>query len=124
MSFELLLCVHCLASCDSYHVVDIVYRATTRKVVHWTGNTLKNWTNSDSIAKTLNKLVADIANLKVRNDKHIGMTSNKATWCLLLAYSRNKSCIGLQFTIELKLRSHLVCKTCSLNHLVYYLMLG
>ena len=52
------------------------------------------------------------------------MTGDKAARSLLLAYCRNESGVGLQLAVELKLRSQLVCKTCSLNHLVYYLVLG
>ena len=58
------LCIHSLASCDSYHIVDVINRATTAQVVYRTSNTLKDRADSDSIAQTLNELIADVTNLK------------------------------------------------------------
>ena len=66
-----LLGVLCLASCDSYHVVDVIYRATTREVVYRTGNTLEDRTDSDGTTQALNELVADVTNLEVRNYQYV-----------------------------------------------------
>ena len=49
-----LLSVLCLASCDGYHVVDVINRATTRKIVNRTGNTLEDRTDSDGTTQALN----------------------------------------------------------------------
>ena len=66
-----LLSILCLASGDSYHVVDIIYRATTREVVYRTSDTLKDRTDSDGTTQALNELVADVTNLKVRNYQYV-----------------------------------------------------
>ena len=52
------------------------------------------------------------------------MTGDGASRSLLLAYTRHKSGIGLQLTVEMEFRIELVSQTCGLNHLVNNLMLG
>ena len=69
------LCIHSLASCDSYHIVDVIYRATTRKVVNRTSDTLEDRTDSDGTTQALNELVADVTNLEVRNYQYVSLTS-------------------------------------------------
>ena len=71
-----LLSVLCLASCDSYHVVDVIYRATTREVVYRTSDTLEDRTDSDGTTQALNELVADVTNLEVWNYQNVSLTSN------------------------------------------------
>ena len=46
-----LFCIHSLASGDGNHLVDVVNRAAAREVVHWTSDTLKDWTDSIGIAE-------------------------------------------------------------------------
>ena len=84
-----LLSILCLASGDSYHVVDIIYRATTREVVYRTSDTLKDRADSDGTTQTLNELVTDVTHLKVRNYQYISLTSYIRTWSLLGSYLRN-----------------------------------
>ena len=74
---RLLFSVHCLASCDSYHVVDILYLATTREVVDRKCDTLKDRTDGNGVAETLNELVRDVAYFEIRNNEYIGMTGNR-----------------------------------------------
>ena len=118
------LCIHSLASCDSYHIVDVINRAATAQVVYWTSNTLKDRTDSDSIAQTLNELIADVTNLKAWYYQYVSLTSDRATWSLLLTYRWYESCVSLEFTINIKPWSTLLSKTSSLNYLVYYLVLS
>ena len=113
-----LLSVLCLASCDSYHVVDVIYRATTRKIVNRTGNTLKDRTDSDGTTQTLNELVADVTNLEVRNYQYVSLTSYVRTWSLLGSYLRNEGCISLKLTIEVKLWELLLSNSYGILYLV------
>ena len=81
-----LFCIHCLTSSDSYHVVDIVNRATTREVVDRTSDTLEDRTDSYGIAEALYELITDVTNLEVREYQYVSMTSDSAARSLLLAY--------------------------------------
>ena len=63
----LLFGVHGLTRGDGYHVVDVVDRATAREVVDRTCDTLQNRTDGDGITQTLNHLITDVSNLKVRH---------------------------------------------------------
>ena len=113
-----LLSILCLASCDGYHVVDVINRATTREVVYRTGNTLEDRTDSDGTTQTLNELVTDVTHLKIRNYQYISLTSYIRTWSLLGSYLRNESCIGLKLTIEMKLWELLLSDCYCVCHLV------
>ena len=118
MIFELLLSVHCLASCDSYHVVDVIYRATTRKIVNRTGNTLEDRTDSDGTTQALNELVADVTYLEVWNYQYVSLTSYVRTWSLLGSNLWNEGCICLKFTIEMKLWELLLSNSYGILYLV------
>ena len=76
VNYQLLLGVHSLTRGDGNHVIDVINRAATRQIVYWTGDTLKNRTDSDSVTQTLNQLIADISNLEVREYKYVSLTSN------------------------------------------------
>ena len=86
-----LLSILCLASCDSYHVVDVIYRATTRKIVNRTGNTLKDRTDSDGTTQTLNELVADVTNLEVWNYQTLALPATSEPGAFLAATSGTRA---------------------------------
>ena len=113
-----LLSILCLASGDSYHIVDIIYRATTREVVYRTSDTLKDRADSDGTTQTLNELVADVTNLKVRNYQYVSLTSNVRTWSLLGSYLRNEGSISLKLTVEVKLWELLLSDSHSILYLI------
>ena len=71
-----LLRVHCLASCDCHHLVDVVYRAAAAKVVDRTGDTLEDWSDSVCVTESLNELVADVTNLEAWEHENISVTCN------------------------------------------------
>ena len=79
-----LLRVHCLASCDCYHLVDVVYRAAAAEVVNRTCNTLEDRSDSVCVTKSLNELVADVTNLEAWEHKDVCVTCDLRTWSLLL----------------------------------------
>ena len=55
------LCGNGLIGRNGYHLVDIVYGAAARKVVHGAGNALKDRTDCRGMAETLHKFVTDVA---------------------------------------------------------------
>ena len=116
--------IHGLASRDSHHIVDIVDRATTRKVVHRTCNTLQNRADGDGIAKALHELIAYVTHFKVREYEHVCIACNVATGSFLGTNGGNEGCIGLQLTVDLQLGSHLTSQLSGFNHLVDHLVLG
>ena len=73
---HLLLRVHCLASCDGNHLVDVVYRATAAEVVHWLCDTLEDRTDSVCISKSLNELIGDVTYLKAWEYEYVCMTGD------------------------------------------------
>ena len=75
------------------------------------------------VAQTLHKLVADIAYLEIREDEHVGVAGDLAARRLLLAHTRNESCVGLQLAVDLQRRVKLLGQGCCLDHLVAHLML-
>ena len=74
--FFMLLGIHCLTSGDGHHLVDVVNRASATEVVHRASNTLKDRTEGNSAAKTLNKLICYVTNFKARYNEHICTASD------------------------------------------------
>ena len=102
--FALFFSIHSLAGGDGNHVVDVVNGAATREIVHRTGDTLQNRTDSDSIAETLHHLITYVAHLKVREHEHVGLAGNVGAGSLLGTYAGNECCIGLQLAVNLPSR--------------------
>jgi hypothetical protein len=68
-----LLSIHCLAGCDGNHLVDVVNRASAAQVVHRASDTLEDRADSVGTAKTLNELVADVANLEAWSNENVSL---------------------------------------------------
>ena len=69
-----LFCIHSLASCDRYHLVDVIYRAAAAEVVYRTGDTLEDRTDCICTTESLNELVSDVTYLEAWEYKYICMT--------------------------------------------------
>ena len=106
-----------LTSGDGDEVVDILDRATAREVVHRTGDTLQDRTNSSSTSQTLNQLIGDVTYLQTRHHQHVGLTSNLTTRSLLRTYRGNEGSISLQLTVDLQAGVELLSQLRSLTTL-------
>ena len=106
------------------HLIDIVYGATARKVVHGAGNALEDRTDCRGMVETLHEFVTDVAHFEVGHYEHVSLAGNSAARCLGRANGGYESGICLQFAVDAKLRIHFVGDIQGLNHLVYNFMLG
>ena len=78
--------IHSLAGGDGNHLVDVVHRAATAKVVHRTGYTLKDRADCISISQTLHEFVTDVSHLEVRSHKHVSLACNLGARSLLATH--------------------------------------
>ncbi len=103
-----------LNSSDCNNTNNIISRATTGEVVDRTSNTLKDWSVCISTTETLNKLVTNVASLKVGEDKDVSVSGNLGEWSLEFTNLRDKSCVKLKVAVECKISVLLVSKLCGL----------
>ena len=105
-------------------LINLIDIAAARKVVNRSSNTLEDWTYSGAAGETLNKLVADIACLKARENEGVAMAGNSAALGLAGAHAWNDSGIGLEFAINLEIGIEFLGYSGSLDNLVNHLVLG
>ena len=68
--------VHRLASCDSDHLVDVIYRTATAEVIYRTCDTLEDRSDCVSVSKSLNELVCDVTYLEAREYENVSVTGD------------------------------------------------
>ena len=80
---------------------DIVYAGTARQVTDRSGEALQNRADCLRTGKLLGQLVADIAGIQIRENKHIGLTGHR-TGCFQFfrGHPGGQCSIRLEFTIE------------------------
>ena len=103
MCGEKLLCHLCLDSgdCDDAH--DILCGAAAGQIVHRLCDALEDRAIGLGASEALDKLVADVAGLEIREDEDIGMSCNLGARCLELSHGRDEGSVELQVAVEGKL---------------------
>ena len=109
---------------DGHDAVDVVGGATTRKVVHGSGYSLRHRTVRLRLREALHQLVADVARIEVGEHEHVGLAGNRRARRLRRTHLGDDRGVELQFAVERELGSELLRDARRFYHLGSVVVLG